>query len=107
MGLSALLLLENNPLSKAHSVAVPDSEGDAADSAPSEGRVESSWKGLSDMDVARALPGQGWPVSACPWNDDGVRGPDAVGPDAGASFLVPFQRLEKGLAREGETKNIR
>src|SRR5262245_53148263 len=28
-------------------------------------------------------------------------------PDAGASFLLPFQRLEKGVAREGETRNIR
>jgi hypothetical protein len=25
---------------------------------------------------------------------------------SGASFLVPFQRLEKGLARVGETKSI-
>ncbi len=56
------------------------------------------------MDVARALSGQGGPVSAYPWNDDVAREPDAVGPYAGASFLVPFQRLEKGLAREGETK---
>jgi len=51
------------------------------------------WKGLSDMDVARALPGHGWPVSAGPWNSDGGREPDVVGPYAGASFLVPFQRL--------------
>ncbi|PJI47126.1 MAG: hypothetical protein CTR55_21560 [Pseudomonas sp.] len=30
------------------------------------GLVELEFQGLSDMDVARALSGQGWPVSACP-----------------------------------------
>ncbi|PZE12394.1 hypothetical protein DMX10_16180 [Pseudomonas sp. 57B-090624] len=32
--------------------------------------------------------------------------PAKPGPDDGASFLVPFQRLEKGLARGGETRII-
>ncbi len=35
-------------------------------SAPSGGRVESEFQGLSDMDVARASSGQGWPVDAGP-----------------------------------------
>ncbi|PJI47261.1 MAG: hypothetical protein CTR55_20120 [Pseudomonas sp.] len=30
------------------------------------GLVEAQFQGLSDMDVARALSGQGWPVSAGP-----------------------------------------
>lgn len=38
---------------------------------PSGGRVESPWKGLSDMDVVRATMGQGWPF---------VGGPHPVGP---------------------------
>jgi hypothetical protein len=39
------------------------------------GRTESSWKRLSDMDVARAAMGQGWPFAACLWNGDGVSEP--------------------------------
>ena len=42
---------------------------------PSGGRVESPRKGLSDMDVARAAMGQGWPFAACPWSGDGTREP--------------------------------
>jgi hypothetical protein len=42
---------------------------------PSGGRVESPRKGLSDMDVARAAMGQGWPFAACPWSGDGAREP--------------------------------
>ena len=42
---------------------------------PSGGRVESPWKGLSDMDVARATMGQGWPFVACPRSGDGAREP--------------------------------
>ena len=42
---------------------------------PSGGRVESPRKGLSDMDVARATMGQGWPFVACPWSGDGRREP--------------------------------
>ena len=53
--------------------------------------MESSCKGLSDMDVARALPGQGWPVSACPWNDDGARGVPRSGTRMqGQDLLAPF-----------------
>jgi len=37
--------------------------------------VESPRKGLSDMDVARATMGQGWPFVACPWSGDGTREP--------------------------------
>lgn len=41
------------------------------------------------MDAARAAMGQGWPFAACPWNDDGAREPDEVGPDArGKDLLV-------------------
>ena len=35
--------------------------------------MKSPWKGLSDMDVARAVMGQGWPCTACPWSGDGAR----------------------------------
>ena len=35
--------------------------------------MESSWKGLSGMDAARATMGQGWPFGAGPWSNDGVR----------------------------------
>jgi len=34
------------------------------------------------MDAARAAMGQRWPFAACPWNSDGTREPDEVGPDA-------------------------
>jgi len=37
--------------------------------------VESPGKGLSDMDVARAATGQGWPFAACPWSGGGMREP--------------------------------
>jgi hypothetical protein len=37
--------------------------------------VESPRKGLSDMDVARAAMGQGWPFAAGPWSGDGRREP--------------------------------
>jgi len=47
----------------------------ATPNSPSGGRVESSRKGLSDMDVARAAMGQGWPFAACPWSGDGAREP--------------------------------
>ena len=64
--------------------------------APSGGRAESLWKGLSGMDAARAAMGQGWPFAACPWNDDGAREPDEVGPDAwGQTFCLLLGRLPK------------
>ena len=43
--------------------------------------MESLCKGLSGMDAARAATGQGWPFAAGPWNSDGAREPDEVGPD--------------------------
>jgi hypothetical protein len=53
--------------------------------------VESLCKGLSGMDAARAAMGQGWPFAACPWNDDGAREPDEVGPDGrGTDLLLTF-----------------
>src|SRR3989344_5020339 len=39
--------------------------------APSGGRTQSPWKGLSGMDAARAAKGHGWPFAACPWSGDG------------------------------------
>ena len=51
--------------------------------------MESLRKGLSGMDAARAAMGQGWPFAAGPRNNDGARGPDAVGPDArGKTFWL-------------------
>ena len=50
-----------------------DHTGDAK--SPSGGRVESPRKGLSDMDVAKATMGQGWPFVAGPWSGDGRREP--------------------------------
>ncbi|BAN48804.1 hypothetical protein PCA10_30720 [Metapseudomonas resinovorans NBRC 106553] len=63
---------------------------DAAQTAPSGGRAESLRRGTSGMDAARGVRGQGWPLTPCPRSNDGARGPDEVGPDAGASPLVPF-----------------
>ena len=58
--------------------------------------MESSRKGLSDMDVARALPGHGWPVSAGPWSDDGTREPDGSRAGCrGEPFWFLFWRLKK------------
>src|SRR5690606_4176612 len=75
---------------------------------PSGGRVESPWKGLSDMDVARAAMGQGWPFAACPWSGDGAREPRrSRGRMSGCPSLW---LLSLGQAREsdspvrGETK---
>ena len=48
------------------------------------------------MDAARAAMGQGWPFAACPWNDDGAREPDEVGPDGrGKTFCLLLGRLPK------------
>ncbi|KRU91857.1 hypothetical protein AN456_29300 [Pseudomonas aeruginosa] len=35
---------------------------------------------------------------------EGTPAAQRLGPDAGASLLVPFGRLQKGLAWEGETR---
>ena len=57
------------------------------------GRTESSWKRLSDMDVARAAMGQGWPTVAGLWNDDGVSEPwRSQGRMNGRRVLVTFAR---------------
>ncbi len=38
----------------------------ARTNAPSAGRVESLWKGVSRMDAARGVKGQGWPFTPAP-----------------------------------------
>lgn len=53
--------------------------------------MESLCKGLSGMDAARAAMGQGRPFAAGPWNNDGAREPDEVGPDGrGKDLLLTF-----------------
>jgi len=72
--------------------------------APSEGRVESLWKGASRMDAARGVKGQGRPLYAGPWSNDGAREPDEVGPDAGGkTFCLLLGRLPKVSRRKGGT----
>ncbi len=80
------------------------------DAPPSGGRVESPCKGLSDMDVARATMGQGWPFVAGPWSGDGRREPRrSRGRMSGCPSLW---LLSLGQAREsdspvrGETKML-
>ena len=64
--------------------------------APSGGRVESLWRGLSDMDVARAAMGQGWPFAAGPRNNDGAREPQrSWGRMSGLDLLVSFGAMPK------------
>jgi hypothetical protein len=77
---------------------------------PSGGRVELPRKGLSDMDVARATMGQGWPFVACPWSGDGRREPRrSRGRMSGCPSLW---LLSLGQAREsdspvrGETRRL-
>ena len=51
--------------------------------------MESLRKGLSRMDAARGVKGQGRPLYAGPWSNDGAREPDEVGPDArGKTFWL-------------------
>ena len=53
--------------------------------------MESLWRGLSDMDVARAAMGQGWPFAAGPRNNDGAREPQrSWGRMPGLDLLVSF-----------------
>ena len=60
-------------------------------------RVESLCRGLSDMDVARAAMGQGWPFAAGPRSDDGTREPRrSRGWMSGLDLLVPFGAMPKG-----------
>ena len=63
-------------------------------------------KGLSDMDVARAAMGQGWPFAAGPWNNDGVNEPcRRQGRMSGLDLLVPFGAIAKRDSPvRGETK---
>jgi hypothetical protein len=66
--------------------------------------VESLCKGLSGMDAARAAMGQGCPFAAGPWNNDGARGPDEVGPDArGKPSWLLLGRLPEVTRRKGGT----
>jgi len=66
--------------------------------------VESLRKGLSGMDAARAVMGQGWPFAASPWSNDGAREPDEVGPDArGKTFWLLLGQLPKVTRRKGGT----
>ena len=66
--------------------------------------MESLWKGVSRMDAARGVKGQGRPLYAGPWNNDGAREPDEVGPDArGKTFCLLLGRLPKVSRRKGGT----
>lgn len=66
--------------------------------------MESLCKGLSGMDAARAAMGQGWPFAACPWNDDGAREPDEVGPNGrGKPSWLLLGRLPEVTRRKGGT----
>ena len=68
----------------------------AAPIAPSGGRTESLWRGLSDMDVARAVMGQGRPFAAGPRSNDGVREPQrSWGRMSGLDLLVSFGAMPK------------
>ena len=73
----------------------------ATPKSPSGGRMESPRKGLSDMDVARATMGQGWPFVAGPWRGDGMREPRrSRGRMAGCPSLW---LLSLGQARESDS----
>ena len=48
---------------------------DTTESPLSGGRAQVAWKGLSGMDAARAVMGQGWPFAAGPWSVTGAREP--------------------------------
>jgi len=68
------------------------------------GRAESLWMGAGRMDAARGVKGQGRPLYAGPWNDDGAREPDEVGPDArGKTFWLLLGQLPKVTRRKGGT----
>jgi len=56
------------------------------------------------MDAARGVKGQGRPLYAGPWSNDGAREPDEVGPDAGGkTFCLLLGRLPKVSRRKGGT----
>ena len=69
---------------------------DTTESRLSEGRAQVAWKGLSGMDAARAVMGQGWPFAAGPWNVTGAREPRrSRGRMQGQAFLLTFFAFEK------------
>jgi hypothetical protein len=56
------------------------------------------------MDAARGVKGQGRPLYAGPWSNDGVREPAAGGPDArGKTFCLLLGRLPKASRRQDRT----
>ena len=56
------------------------------------------------MDAARGVKGQGRPLYAGPWNNDGAREPDEVGPDArGKTSWLLLGRLPEVTRRKGGT----
>ena len=58
--------------------------------------MESPRKGLSDMDVARAAMGQGWPFAAGPRNNDEARESQrSWGRMSGLDLLVSFGAMPK------------
>ncbi len=68
------------------------------------GRTESLWKGASRMDAARGVKGQGRPLDAGPWSNDGVRGVERSETRmSGACFfcLLFFAQAKKSEAPEG------
>ncbi len=69
---------------------------DTTESPLSEGRAQVACKGLSGMDAARAVMGQGWPFAAGPWNVTGAREPRrSRGRMQGQAFLLTFFAFEK------------
>ncbi len=92
---------------KSQLAAPPNQSARARTNAPSEGRVESLCRGASRMDAARGVKGQGRPLYAGPWSNDGAREPDEVGPDArGKTSWLLLGRLPEVTRRKGGT-NIR
>jgi hypothetical protein len=64
------------------------------------GRTQALRSGHPGMDAGIAASGHGWPVAAGPRSNAGVRVPRALarGRMEGQSLLLPFRRLEKGVA---------
>ena len=60
----------------------------------------------SRMPEPRGVKGQGRPLYAGPWSNDGTREPDEVGADArGKTFCLLLGRLPKVSRRKGGTVN--
>ncbi len=92
---------------------------DTTESPLSEGRAQVACKGLSGMDAARAVMGQGWPFAAGPWNVTGAReversetrmqGRDLLVPLGGAGHPATAKRdspsRAKPLAQPTTTKS--